>query len=191
MEITFLMVRQSDGVIIGSMLADSPDDGPIIPPQFFPEDGADLVHWAPGFSRVGYSDNYIARLIDGVIEWSDSEDLAAMKLRKSAEINAARLLANQSYFDFADKQIACDEVSMLDIQCINAEVCLTRKIPSTFPGYWKARDNTYTSIPDVATWTLFIQAMVTRGAAHFAHAQKLKSDLAVAATPAQVEAISW
>jgi hypothetical protein len=179
-----------DGKVRACLSLEQPDVGPPAPDWEHQAEGTIIMVDAPVIWS-GPTDTSELYWKDGAYEWVETADMATLKARKNDEINAARLLANQSYFDFADKQIACDEVSMLDIQCINAEVCLTRKIPATFPGYWKARDNTYTSIPDVATWTLFIQAMVTRGAAHFAHAQKLKADLIVAATPAQVEAIAW
>jgi hypothetical protein len=46
-------------------------------------------------------------------------------------------------------------------------------------------------LPDVDTWKAFTLAIAERGTAHFKHAQVLKQAVATAATPAEVEAITW
>lgn len=49
----------------------------------------------------------------------------------------------------------------------------------------------YFAIADIAAWKAFYSAMVLQGAANFAHAQDLKSQLEAATTPADVAAIVW
>ena len=155
------------------------------------EDGVELIYWQGviPFGQGGPSCKLVWSGTNPV--WIETHSLDALKIRKAQEINQARYAANQSYFEFAGKQIACDAVSMLDIQSANAEIALTREMPSTWPGGWKAVDNTYVAIPDVAAWTEFVKAMVARGTAHFQHAQLLKQRLATASTPEEVVAITW
>lgn len=118
-------------------------------------------------------------------------DIEAMKQAKRDQINRARWEANSSSFTFAGKQIAADRLSRSDIDGVSNEVALTGNLPSSFPNAWKAIDNTYVSIPDVATWVAFVQAMVAQGSANFAHAQQLKAQLDSATTMEQVAAIQW
>ena len=190
MQKSYLMVRDSDSVILGLLWNDDDNAGPVPPQQVAPE-GVTLVFTEEVFDRAGHSDTCVATWASGSIVWTDTATLEDLKSAKNLEINTARHVANQSYFEFSSKQIACDAVSMLDIQSANAEIALTREMPSTWPGAWKAIDNSYALIPDVATWTLFIKAMVSRGTAHFAHAQALKQLLATAMTPEAVAEISW
>jgi hypothetical protein len=114
-----------------------------------------------------------------------------MKLRKKAEINAARLKANRSTFTYNGKAIACDELSRSDIDGVQAKVARTGALPVGFPGAWKAVDNTYVPITTASTWDAFFDAMVQQGTANFMHSEQLKSQLAAASTPEEVEAIVW
>lgn len=125
-------------------------------------------------------------------EWSDPRTLGEAKASKNAEIDAAREGANASYFTFAGKQIQVDKVGKEDIAGVTQEVSLTGALPAAFPGGWKAMNGQgFVAIPDVATWTTFVQAMVAQGAANFAHSQALKATLAAATTLEEVDAISW
>ena len=117
--------------------------------------------------------------------------LQALKAAKNAEINAARLAANFSTFVHAGKAIACDPLSRSDIDGTNGYVALNGALPAGWPGGWKAVDNSYVGIPDVAAWKSFYASMFAAGNANFAHAQVLKGQLAAASTPAEVAAIQW
>lgn len=117
--------------------------------------------------------------------------LEELKAAKNIEINAARFSANQGTFTHGGKTFACDLLSRGDIDGVNGEVALTGALPANFPGAWKAVDNTYFMIPDVATWTQFYQSMVATGTANFLHAQQLKAQLAAATTAEDVAAIVW
>lgn len=121
--------------------------------------------------------------------WAMSLD--ELKAAKNAEINAARAAANTGTFSHGGKVFSCDPLSRSDIDGVNGEVALTGALPQTFPGAWKAVDNTYLTIADVAAWTAFYRAMVAQGAANFARAQVLKAQLAEAATAEQIAAIAW
>lgn len=117
--------------------------------------------------------------------------LDTLKTAKNAEINAARLAANQGTFAHAGKLIACDPLSRSDIDGINGFVALTGSLPPGWSGGWKAADNSLLPIADVAAWTAFYGSMVAAGNAHFAHSQALKAQMAAATTAEEVAAISW
>jgi hypothetical protein len=116
---------------------------------------------------------------------------ADLVFKKNADINVARAKANTGTFEHAGKTFSCDPLSRSDIDGVNGEVALTGALPQTFPGAWKAVDNTFLPIADVAAWTAFYRAMVAQGAANFAHAQQLKAQLAAATTAEEIAAIVW
>lgn len=127
----------------------------------------------------------------GIVSEAIGADVAAARVRKNSEINAWRWEANNTFFMFNGKQIACDQLSRSDITGVSNEVSLTGLLPASFPGAWKAMDNTYVQISDVATWTQFVKAMVAQGTANFVKAQQLKAMAAAATTVEQVESINW
>jgi hypothetical protein len=127
----------------------------------------------------------------GVITTDKTLSVEAAKQRKNLQINKARLDANRTAFTFAGKQVACDELSMLDISVTNGEISLTRAMPEDWVGGWKTIDDSYVAIPDVATWTLFYKAMAKQGKLNFKHAQDLKKALALATTLSDVDTINW
>lgn len=116
-------------------------------------------------------------------------DLADLKARKNAAINAARLRANQSHFVFMGKQIAVDPLSRSDIDAAHGAILMLGAMPVGWPGGWKALDNSIVPIADLATWGQFYGAMVAQGTANFAHAQALKAQLAAATTAEEVAAV--
>ena len=117
--------------------------------------------------------------------------LSELKASKNDEINAARATANTSTFTHDDKAFSCDALSRSDIDGVNGYVALYGSLPPAFPGAWKAADNSYYPIADVAAWKAFYASMVATGAANFMHAQTLKAQLAAATTPETVAAIVW
>ncbi|MCG3177408.1 MAG: hypothetical protein MOGMAGMI_02382 [Candidatus Omnitrophica bacterium] len=117
--------------------------------------------------------------------------LPELKAAKNAEINQARAAANTSTFPHDGKTFACDALSRSDIDGVNGYVALYGALPPDFPGAWKAADNSYYPIPDVAAWKAFYASMVAAGSANFAHAQTLKAQLAAATTAEAVAAIVW
>ncbi|MCO5110003.1 MAG: DUF4376 domain-containing protein [Burkholderiaceae bacterium] len=117
--------------------------------------------------------------------------LEAARASKNVQINAARLAANFSTFTHAGTLIACDPLSRSDIDGTNGFVALYGALPPGWPGGWKAMDNSYVAIADVAAWKAFYASMFAAGNANFAHAQALKALLAQADTPEAVAAIQW
>jgi len=110
---------------------------------------------------------------------------------KNLQINEWRATANQTTFPYSGKLIACDALSRSDIDGVANSVNLNGGFPTGFPMGWKCTDNTYVSIPDIATFKLMYSAMTSQGSANFAHAQALKASLAAATTQEQVDAIVW
>lgn len=117
--------------------------------------------------------------------------LEAARTAKNAAINVARLAANFGTFPHAGKVFACDQLSRSDIDGTNGYVALYGALPVGWPGGWKAVDNTYTAIADVAAWKAFYSSMFAAGNANFAYAQALKAQLESAQTIEDVEAIQW
>lgn len=117
--------------------------------------------------------------------------LDKLKSVKNSAINAARLATNRSTFTHAGKSFACDELSRGDIESTNGFISLNGTLPPGWPGGWKAADNTYAGIADIAAWKGFYASMFSAGMANFSHAQTLKTQLAAATTAAQVAAIVW
>ena len=117
--------------------------------------------------------------------------LTDLKNAKNTAINAARTAANTGTFTHSGKTFSCDALSRGDIDGMNGYVAIFGALPAVFTGEWKAADNTFLPIPDVAAWKAFYSAMVLQGAANFAHAQDLKAQVEAATTPADVAAIVW
>lgn len=119
------------------------------------------------------------------------KSLDETKAEKNAEINAARASASAGTFSHGGKMFSADAVSRSDIDGVNGYVATHDALPPGFPGAWKAVDNTYLPIADVAAWKAFYSAMVAQGVTNFLHAQELKAQLAAATTPEEVAAIKW
>lgn len=117
--------------------------------------------------------------------------LVAAKASKNLQINLWRAAANQSYFTYAGKQIACDALSRSDIDAVAGSISLTGAFPAGFPGAWKAMDNTYLMLPDVNAFKALYASMTLQGTANFARSHELKATLAAATTVEQVNAIVW
>lgn len=117
--------------------------------------------------------------------------IAERKIAKNAEINAARLAANQTTFTHGGKLVACDPLSRSDIDAVAIHVARKGAFPAGFPGGWKAVDNTIIPLPDLVAWDAFYASMTAQGTANFNRAQHLKTQLTNATTRAQIEAIVW
>lgn len=131
------------------------------------------------------------RLVAGVATWVEEATIAQQRAAKIVEINAAHELANRTSFTFNGKQIQANEHSMNQIQTTNGGVLLRGGMHPQWQGAWKAMDNTYVAIPDVATWKLFYDAIETTGQANFAKAQALKVKLAAATSAEEIASINW
>lgn len=117
--------------------------------------------------------------------------LAELKLLKKDEITKARESASVGEFTFLSKQISCDQLSRSDIDGTNGYVALFNDFPGGWPGAWKAVDNSYVPITDVAAWKEFYSAMVSQGTNNFIKSQTLKAQVDACTTKAQVSAINW
>lgn len=117
--------------------------------------------------------------------------LASAKALKNLQINHWRATANQTTFPHAGKLVACDALSRSDIDAVANSITLTGEFPVGFPGAWKATDNTYIMLPDVAAFKAMHASMTLQGTINFGRSQTLKADLAAATTLEQVNAIAW
>ncbi len=117
--------------------------------------------------------------------------IAKVRRDKEIEINMSRTAANNSFFLFQGKRIACDEVSMKDISITNMFVLRDGKLPASFPGIWKSKDNEYIPILDTATWNSFFDAVFLQGSRNFMHSETLKHRIAKAPTLPEIRIINW
>jgi hypothetical protein len=74
---TYLMVRDSDAVILGCMEFDDPDAGPI-QLQAKPPVGVSLIPDGDDFVRSEYLEGFVAKLVDGMVSWVDMRSLEAL-----------------------------------------------------------------------------------------------------------------
>lgn len=116
-------------------------------------------------------------------------ELATAKAAKNTQINVAREQANLTTFTHLGKSIACDSTSQRDIDKILGTIIRTNAFPPGFPGAWKAADNTYLPLPNLAAFDAMYASMVMQGLVNFAKSEALKTALASALTIAQVAAI--
>lgn len=120
-----------------------------------------------------------------------NETLSQLKTAKNLQINEWRSQANRSTFPYAGKVIACDELSRSDIDAVAGSVAMNNAFPAGFPNAWKATDNSYISLPDIAAFKAMYNAMTLQGTLNFAHSQQLKTALASAQTAQEIDAIKW
>jgi len=131
------------------------------------------------------------RLHWATMAWIDPRSFASLKSDKHREINLAWEAASVGAFEFGGKLIDCSRSSRSDIDGVQAEIALTGALPAGFPGQWKAQDNSWVPIPDAATWTQFIQAMVAQGLTNFGKAQALKAQIDAAESAQDLDGIVW
>lgn len=153
--------------------------------------GSPVAYSAPEAAAKAERPSWRGTWSNATMAWVDGRVLADSKALKRLQINAWRLAANRSTFNYGGKTFACDELSRSDIDGVQGRVARLGALPAWFPGAWKAVDNTFLSIPDVATWDAFYDAMCLQGAINFLHSEALKSLVSAAVTNAGVEAITW
>ncbi len=147
-----------------------------------------LFDWATSLLLTN-TDSWLMGGTTGILNLEE-QTLESARTVKRQQITMARLVANRTYFVFQGKQIACDILSRSDIDGVNSEVALTGNLPVGFPMAWKAIDNSFVLIPDVATWTLFVQAMVAQGVSNFIRSERIKAIIDTA-TMEQLNQIYW
>jgi len=178
-----------DGYVVQSTVRVEAEEGP--PPPAPTGDDWRLLpeqpDWsAPAGSRLRW------RGYDVAPEW-EPPALERLRDERNAAINAWKLEANSSYFEFQGERIAFKPSDQIEIQAVHNWITLTGRMPDwpDWPGAWKAISNRWVLLPDVDTWTAFTLAIAERGTAHFKRAQLLKAELAAASTPAEIDAITW
>lgn len=135
----------------------------------------------------------VLQVTDGAPAWVEMATVEELRAARNKAINAWKLEANNTYFEFADEQIAYRDSDRIEIQAVHNWVTLTGTMPTwpDWPAAWKAISNRWVPLPDVDTWKAFTLAIAERGTAHFKRAQELKGELARAMTPEEIEAITW
>lgn len=155
-------------------------------------DGAELIEYtSQEYARKAQRPAYRAQWSNETRTWVDLRTFEQRKAAKNGQINAWRLAANRGTFTFGGHPISADELSRSDIDGVNGEVGNSGQLPADFPGAWKAADNSYVPILNVAAWKALYAAMVAQGMANFAISETLKAALSSATTDADLDAIVW
>lgn len=123
--------------------------------------------------------------------WEDLRTVEDARVEKRKQINGWRLEASYGGFTYGGKEIATDELSMIDLTKTGTQIARTGVMPANWPGAWKAKDNTYVPITTLADWGALEDAMYQQGLANFLRSQGLKALAEAAATAAEVDAITW
>ena len=157
------------------------------------EPGTALLAERVVFSQARTPTERARPLLDGRYEWVETAPIEQLRAERNAAINAWKLEANNTYFEFAGEQISFKDSDRIEIQAVHNWVTLTGSMPTwpDWPAAWKAISNRWVPLPDVDTWKAFTLAIAERGTAHFKRAQQLKAALTAAATPVEIEAIIW
>lgn len=172
--------------------AKSLPDGSLVFQSFSGEAGEGWVAVGPKENEPPRpSDTHRRAIVNGALVWVDDRSLASAKADKDAQINLWRLQANYSGFTYAGKEIATDQLSLLDLTNTATRIARTGSLPPNWPGGWKAKDNTYVAIATVGEWDDFYEAMYQQGLQNFVQAQSLKAQVAAAATLAEIDAVVW
>ena len=166
---------------------------PVPSPFQLPQPTAEVFNPATGRWEQGWE----------LVVLPEAELAAALVREKNIlreSINGWRLKANFSHFTHQGKSFQCDTLSRSDIDGINGYVATHDAFPPGFPNAWKAMDNSYLPLPDIAAWKDFYSSMIAAGSLNFAHAQTLKTQLeAISIAPgedgsaanAALNAITW
>lgn len=120
--------------------------------------------------------------------------LDARKKAKNEYITHARNDADYGVFIFSDHPVRADVASQLRMTSIGLYVLSSNALPPDFNGQWKCADNTYLTIPNVATWLAFHGALRLLQATNHSQSELLKAAIeAVSSTtpPSILDAIVW
>ena len=97
-QIQYLLVRESDGFVIGAQMID--DVGPQPETPECPVDGATLVRFDGEFSRAGKRHSQAAYFVDGMVEWLETATLAEAQASAWEAVKQARDAAESADFAF-------------------------------------------------------------------------------------------
>lgn len=143
------------------------------------------------FWGLGETPTHAPYWANGTATWVQTASLDDLKVTKRAEINAAYRLANDTSFTYDGKEFQADAHAMKQITVTHGGIVGRGALKPDWSGYWKAMDNSYVPIPDVATWWAFYDAIEATGQANFDRAQELKARVDSATTPEELADISW
>ena len=122
-----------------------------------------------------------------VLKNDAGHDLQSAKKQKHANVNKWREFANYDVFSFAGKFFSCDLLSRSDLSAIAEFVAMNGNLPDSFPGAWKALDNSFFPINSADEFRALHAAMVAQGTANFIKSQQLKALIESAETLDQLE----
>lgn len=189
----FLMVRQSDGVVAGTVLQDDPDTGPIKPQQPA-QDGFNLVAYAGEFSREG-KDGCVATWDGTAVSWSITVD--RMRERHTEEMRMAceqQIVAGfmcdalgETHLYPAKGQDQANLIASVtdSLMASDEPAWRTQFWCADAAGAWEFRDHTVDQIQQVGkTGKRAILAAMGKN-------ELLRRQIDAAMTASEIEAITW
>lgn len=113
--------------------------------------------------------------------------LPALRKLRISQVTKLRTQVKDQRFKYAGKWFQTDDAAMKQISVTHGFVTGTGNLPPSFPGAWKAEDNSYLPIPDVAAWWAFYSALAAAGTANFVHSENLKEQVAASDDPMAID----
>lgn len=162
-------------------------DGIVYSEQQVRERHRNVSFSASTYYELGYEDYVLPE---------ETIDIETARSRKRSEIDSARMAANSSFFLYGGAKIACDPISMSDIDKTAQHIALTGSFHPEFPGVWKGKDPItgepkYVPMLTVSDFIAMHAAMVAQGTANFTKSEQLKNEIKLAGTVDAVMGIHW
>lgn len=158
------------------------------PPEWC-DDGCRWV-WHPLPPQTLPYQTYTTTIAETEVQYTVSNILLAdYKARRMAEIDRLRQKRNMGTFSHAGKEFAFDQHAFKDVMVIAGYIGMTNELPTSFPGAWKAIDNSLLLMPTVNDFKNFYASMVNTGINSFLFCEGLRADLNNATTYEEIYAL--
>ena len=189
----FLMVRQSDGVIAGTVLQDDPDVGPTKPQQAA-QDGFRLEPYADEFTRAG-RDGCVATWDGSAVVWSaEMPAVRALHIERMSAACEQQIVGGFKCSALGEEHLypakTKDQINLLG-SIADANMAgddpdwRTQFWCADAAGAWEFRDHTVAQIQQVGkTGKAAILAAMGKN-------ELLRRQIEAASTAAEIEAIIW
>ena len=136
------------------------------------------------------SGNYYAQFADGTTRVvTESEIIAAKRLKRVSEINAERDRREQGTFTYLAKQIQCDPISVqrISVAATTAQMALAASVP--YSVAWSCADNSILTLDALGVLGM-MQALGEHGVAIHYYARTLKDQVAVSSDPELIDILT-
>lgn len=142
-----------------------------------------------GISESG-TGGYYAQFADGTTRVvTESEIIAAKRLKRVSEINAERDRREQGTFPYMSKQVQCDPISVqrISVAAATAQMALAANV--AYSVDWSCADNSILTLDALGVLGM-MQALGTHGIAIHYYARTLKDQVAVSNDPESIDILT-